>query len=219
MKLVLPGQSATRSLIPWKQAAPCCLLLLCSIALTACGSSRPLRYHSIDLPPRAHNQAAPDPFPVSLIVGHFLAPHIYRENKLVYLTEDNEIHMYEAHRWVEPPTEILENLVVQTLRESGRFRSVQLQRSKARGDFLLRGRLVHFDEITGPRPAARIRLEAELYDINKGTTVWSQTYSAEEPLAGKGVPSMVASLQHATDTTLAALSSGLAEYFSTHPAP
>src|SRR3989454_12706069 len=196
MKLVLPGQSATGSLFPCKQAALCCLLLLCSLALSACGPSRPLRYHSIDLPPRAHNQAAPDPFPISLLVGHFLAPHIYRENKLVYLTEDNEIHMYEAHRWVEPPTEILENLVVQTLRESGRFRSVQLQRSKARGDFLLRGRLSHFDEITGPRPAARIRPGPKPYGLNRGRTAWSLPYPAKEPLAGTGRPALAAPLHH-----------------------
>ena len=196
-----------------------CLLLLCAAGLAGCGASRPVHYHSIDLPPREPRSAAPDPLPVSLLVGHLTAPHLYRENKLVYVTEDTEIHIYESHRWVEPPTEILEHLIVQALRESQRFRSVQPQRSSAQGDFLLRGHLVNFDEIAGSHPAARIRFEAELYDMKKGTTVWSRTYSGEEPVQGKGVSAIVASLQRATGRAVTALSSQLAEYLSTHAAP
>ena len=195
-----------------------CLLLLCAGALVGCGASRPLHYHSVVLP--AHEPgAAPDPLPVSLLVGHFTAPHLYRESKLVYVTEDAEIHTYESHRWVEPPTEILEHLVVQALRESRRFRSVQAQRSNAQGDFLLRGHLVNFDQMAGSRPAARIRFEAELYDMSKGMTVWSRTYSDEEPVQSKGVNAIVACLQRATGRAVTALSSNLAEYFSTHAAP
>ena len=195
------------------------LALACVAALAGCGASRPVLYHSIELPAHTARPAAADPFPVSLLVGHFTAPHIYREDKLVYRTGSSELHTYESHRWVEPPTEILEHLLLGALRDSGRFRSVQAQRSSARGDYLLRGRLENFEEVTGSRATARLRIEAELYDSKKGTTVWSQSYSEDEPVQGKGMDAVVDAFQRATGRAVTGVSAGLAEYFSSHPGP
>ena len=196
---------------------PIALALGSFILLAGCGSSRPALYHSIELPPSAPRASLPDPFPVSLLVGHFTAPHLYREDRLVYWTPNGEIRTYHSHRWVEPPSEIVEHLLLQSLRDSGRFRGVQAQRSSARGDFVLRGRLSNFDEVIGPRPSARIRLEAELYDARKGATVWSHSFSEDEPVQGKGIDAVVDALRQATGRVVAGVSSSLAEYFSTHP--
>lgn len=197
---------------------PCALaavMFLLAVAAGGCGAARPMQYYAIDARPGA--AAAPsEPWPLVLLVGHFTAPHLYREDKLVYRTGSNELHTYEYHRWAEPPSEILENVFLSGLRASGRYRTVQSQRSNTRGDYIVRGRLENFEEIVGPPQVARFRFEFELYETKTGVVVWSQTYGEDEPVQGKGVDAVVQALNRNVARGAAQLSSGLEQYFAAH---
>jgi ABC-type uncharacterized transport system auxiliary subunit len=103
------------------------------------------------------------------------------------------------------------------LRESGRYRSVQLLRSSARGDYILRGRLFNFEEVSGSPLAARLALEIELYDVKSSTTVWSQFYSRDEPVSGKDVSAVVHALNQNVQQGLAQITAGIEQYFAGHP--
>ena len=198
---------------------PCLLVaatFLFVAAAAGCGAAHPMQYYAIDVP--ARDVAGPgEPWPVVLLVGHFTAPHLYREDKLVYRTGSNELHTYEYHRWAEPPSEILENVFLSGLRGSGRYRAVQSQRSNSRGDYIVRGRLGDFEEIVGPPQVARLRLEVELYETKTGVVVWSQTYGEDEPVQGKGVDAVVQALNRNVARGVSQIASGLEQYFAAHP--
>ncbi len=186
--------------------------------LTACGgASRPSKYYQLQVPAASPPAAGSDPYPVALLVGRFTAPHLYRDARIVYRTGSEQLGTYQYHRWAEPPTEMLEAILMRLLREAGRYRTVQLLRSNARGDYIVRGRLHNFEELAGRAPAARVTLEIELYDVKSGTTVWSQFYSHDEPVNGKDVPAVVQALDRNVQRGLAQITAGIEQYFAAHP--
>ena len=185
--------------------------------LTACGgASRPNKYYQLQVPVASPPAAGSNPYPVALLVGRLTAPHLYRDARIVYRTGSEQLGTYQYHRWAEPPTEMLEAILMRLLRESGRYRTVQLLRSNARGDYVVRGRLHSLEELAGRAPAARVMLEIELYEVKTGTTVWSQFYSHDEPVNGKEVAAVVEALDRNVQRGLAQITAGIDRYFSSH---
>src|SRR5712664_460261 len=195
------------------------IFLLCAALLAGCGAARPSKYYQLTVP--ANDSADPpgDPFPVTLVMGPLMSSHLYREDHIVYSSNGEDMGIYEYERWVEPPTERIQEVLFRALRSSGRFRSVYAQRSSVRGDYLLRGRLYDFKEINGSSMAARVSLELELRDIKTGNTVWTHHYNHDEPVSGKKVSAVVAALNRNVQRATSEFTASLIEYFSAHPAP
>ncbi len=185
--------------------------------LAACGgAARPIKYYILQLP-AAGPTATANPWPVSLLVGRLSAPHLFRDERIVYRVGTEQLGAYEYHRWAEPPTEMFEAILVRMLRDSGRYRTVQTLRSDARGDYIVRGRLHHLEEVTGGQIVARVALEIELFEIKSGATVWSQFYSQDEPVNGKEVPALVEAFDRNVQRGLAQITAGIDQYFAIHP--
>ncbi len=193
------------------------VIALSAAGLAACGAARPSRYYQLALPAASQPGDAPNAYPLALLVGRLTAPHLYRDDRIVYRTGSAQLGTYAYHRWAEPPTEMIEAILTRMLRASGRYRTVQSQRSNARGDFLLRGRLHRFEEVSDGAVVARVALEIELYEIQSGTTVWSQFYSHDEPVSGKEVAAVVAALDRNVQRGLEQITAGLDQYFASHP--
>lgn len=191
------------------------LALVPALGLCSCGAARPSQYYTLELPAAADR--AGDALGVSLLVGRLAAPHLYRDTRVVYRQGATRIGTYEYHRWAEPPTDMLEAMLLRLLRSSGKYRSVQRLGSNARGDYIVRGRLHQFEEVSGPGLAARVTFEIELYEQASGTTVWSHLYSHDEPVAGKDVPAVIEALNRNVQRGLAEAASRLDDYFAARP--
>ncbi|MGH9792527.1 MAG: ABC-type transport auxiliary lipoprotein family protein [Candidatus Acidiferrales bacterium] len=188
--------------------------LLFTFALLSCGgTARPSKFYALELP--APPEATGEPHDVSLMVGRIGAPHLYRDDRLVYRTGNMQLGTYEYHRWAEPPTDMLEAMLTRLLRASGKYRSVQTLRSNATGDYIVRGRLHDFEEVaTANGLAARVALEVELYERASGTTVWSHFYSHDEAVSGKEVPDVVAALNRNVQAGLQKIAAEMDDYFA-----
>ena len=194
------------------------LFTLCGAALIAasCGATRPSRFYALDVP--GGTAGATNTLPVTLLVGRVTASHILRDDRIAYRSSPTEIGMYEYHRWSEPPTSMMEALLVRRLRAENRYRSVQSLSSNAEGDYILRGRLHQFEEVTsGTNVSARVSMEVELFEKKSGTIVWNNLYNAEEAVAGKEVSAVVDAINRGAQKTLDQVASGLAAYFAQHP--
>ena len=193
------------------------LFLFCVLFVAGCGAARPAKYHQLTVP----GDTAPDPhgevYPVSLVMGPLMSSHLYREDHIVYSSSGEDMGIYEYERWVEPPTEMIQDVLFRALRSSGRFRSVHTQRSSVRGDYLLRGHLYDFKEINGSSMGARLSLELELRDTKTGSTVWTHLYNHDEPVSGKKVSAVVAALNRNVHRATNEFTASLVEYFSAHP--
>src|SRR5271168_3374483 len=166
-------------------------LLLCAAILGGCGASRPNKYYQLTIPGDSASGRAASTNGVTLVIGPFVATHLYKEDQIVYSSGPEEIGTYEYQRWAEPPAEMIGEVVLRQLRSSGQYKSVYSQRSDIHGDYLLRGRLYDFKEVSGGTIAARLTAEWELKDLKTDTPVWSHYYTHDEPVASKDVPAVV----------------------------
>ncbi len=187
------------------------------LTLCGCGAARPSRYYQLTIPSEQAASQSADPLPTTLLVGPLLASHLYREDRIVYSTSGEQMGTYEYQRWAEPPTEMIEEVLLRRLRASGHYKAVYMHRSDANGDFALRGRLYDFKEVSGNPILARVTFDVELRDLKSGATVWTHFYTRDEPVGAKDVPSIVAALDRNVQAGVKEVLAGLEEYFATHP--
>jgi cholesterol transport system auxiliary component len=193
-------------------------MLLGALAVSlasGCGATRPSKYYQLTVPGDLAPAADPRPYPVTLLLGPLRASHLYREDHIVYSSNGESMGTYEFQRWAQPPTEMIQEILLRQLRTSGRYREVDLLRSNARGDFLLLGRLFDFKEISGNALVARLTVEWELRDMKTASTVWTLYYTHDEPVNGKDMSAVVAALNRNVQRTVDEVKSGLVQFFST----
>jgi ABC-type uncharacterized transport system auxiliary subunit len=193
-------------------------LTLCLGILNGCGAARPSKFYQLTIPSDKTSEADPAPFPVTLLLGPITTSHLYRDDHIVYTSNGEAMGTYEYHRWAEPPSEMVSDVLLRELQESERYQHVYSLRSDSRSDYVLRGHLYDFREISGNGLAARVAFEFELRNSKTGATVWSRSYSHDEPVDGKDVPAVVAALNRNVGIGLSDLREGLDQYFSTHTA-
>jgi ABC-type uncharacterized transport system auxiliary subunit len=192
-------------------------VVLLMLVLAGCGATRPAKYYELTVPADAAAAPAAEVFPVTLLMGPLLSSHLYREDRIVYGSNGETMGTYEYHRWAEPPTEMIQDVIFRALRSSGRYRAVYAERSSTHGDYLLRGHLYDFKEIAGSPMSARVVLDLELRDTRTGNTVWDHLYNHDEPVDGKNVSAVVAALDRNVQRATNEFTASLAQYFSAHP--
>jgi ABC-type uncharacterized transport system auxiliary subunit len=224
MKIYLSGvnrRSAKRNernvLRSWSfKAAGFLLPMVIAGSLAGCGATRPMQYYQLTVPPDVHHADA-NASGVSLALGPLVASHLYREDRIVFGSGPQQMGTYEFQRWTEPPAEMIEEVLLRELRASGRYREVFTQRSASHADYVLRGRLYDFKEVSGSPLQARVTAEFELRDMKSGSTVWSHYYNHDEPVSGKDVAAMVAALDRNVQRGVGEVKAGLEQYFSSLP--
>ena len=179
-----------------------------------CAAVPQSKYYQLSPPGEVSSTAVGDPLPVTLLVGPLRASHLYREDRLVYATSDEQMGTYQVHRWAEPPTEMMQELLWRSLRASHRFSAVNLLSSSSHGDFLLEGNLYDFKEISGSALAARVNMGLELREVKTGAIVWTHEYSHDEPVNGKGVPAVAAALDQNAQRGIGEAMASLGVYFA-----
>ena len=184
--------------------------------LNGCGAARPSKFYQLTAVSERPLGADPPPYMVTLLLGPITSSHLYRDDHIVYTSNGQAMGTYEYQRWAEPPSEMIDDVLLRELRVSGRYQHVYSLRSDVRGDYLLHGHLYDFREISGNGLAARVAFEFELRDSKTGSTVWTRYYSHDEPVDGKDVPAVVAALNRNVLSGLSELREGLDQYFSTH---
>jgi ABC-type uncharacterized transport system auxiliary subunit len=198
------------------KAAGFLLAMVIAGSLAGCGATRPTQYYQLTVPADVHH-AETNPSGISLALGPLVASHLYREDRIVFSSGPHQMGTYEFQRWTEPPAEMIEEVLLRELRASNRYREVFTQRSSSRADYVLRGRLYDFKEVSGSPLQARVTVEFELKDMKSGTTVWSHYYSHDEPVDGKDVPAMVAALDRNIQRGVGEVKASLDQYFSSLP--
>ena len=186
--------------------------------LAGCGAARPSKYYQLTLPSSAVSVEKADAVPVTLLLGGLMTSHLYREDRIVYGNGPEQLGTYEFERWAEPPGELVQGVLLRTLRASGRYRAVYYRRSNMKGDFSIRGRLYDFKELSGAQLVARLTLELEMRDLTTGGTAWTHYYTHDEPVSGKDVRAVVAALDRNVQRAMAEVLASLDQYFASHPA-
>jgi ABC-type uncharacterized transport system auxiliary subunit len=191
------------------------IVALAAGLLAGCGAARPSKYYQLTIPGDAALAAERSPLPVTLLLGPLRASHLYREDHIVYSSSGQNMGTYEYQQWAQPPTEMLVEVLLRELRDSGRYRAVDVLRSNSHGDYILYGRLYDFKEISASPVLARITVDLELRETKTGSIVWTHYYSHDEPVSGKDISAVVAALDRNAQRGMGEVKSSLEQYFST----
>lgn len=186
--------------------------------LSGCGSTRPAKYYQLTVPSEGDSVERADAVPVTLLVSGLMTSHLYREDRIVYGNGPEQMGTYEYQRWAEPPTEMIQEILLRELRATGHYRAVHVRRSNIPGDFAIRGHLYDFKEVEGSAISTRVTLELEMRDLKTGATVWNHYYTHDEPVSGKDVPAIVAALDKNVQRAVKEIVESLRQYFASHPA-
>ena len=186
------------------------------LLLAGCGHMQPVRYYEISYP--SVGPVKQEPLNGTLLVRAFATSHLYREDRIVYGSDSDQMGMYQNERWSEPPAEMLRDDLVRELRSSGRFRYVTALRSDSTGDFVLTGHLYDFKEVSANSIVARISFDVELRDLKTGKTLWTCTYNHDEPSNGKGVGDVVAAMDRNVQRSVQEVQAGVLQALAAYPA-
>ena len=187
------------------------IALLCIVA-AACVGGRPIHYYAIN--PPAASAAAPKPDGPALLIGRIATPEALQDGRIRYRSGSNEVGAYEYHRWTERPATIVQDLLLRTLRASGKYRQVQEASTAAAGDYVVLGKLYELDEIDNPGIRTRVSLRLELLDRKTGVVVWNRHYDRDEPVEGKTIHEVVLSLERNLQQVITAAASGIDAFLS-----
>src|ERR1700686_1535299 len=182
--------------------------------LSGCGSIKPVKYYQLTHPPTTALAGSQSPLDASLLVRPFQTSHLYREDRIVYGGEGEQLGLYENHRWVEPPVELLQDALARALRPSAHFKAVTTLRSDAGVDFVLTGHLYAFREVSTGGVVARLNFDVELMDLKLGKTVWSHIYNHDEPTSGKSVADIAAAMDKNVQLSVQEIQDGILQALS-----
>jgi len=184
--------------------------------LSSCGSIKPVKYYQLTHPPTSTLGASRSPIDAAILVRLFQTSHLYREDRIVYGGEAEQLGLYENHRWVEPPAELLQDALARGLRSSGHFRAVTTLRSDAGAEFGLNGRLYDFREVSTGGVVARLNFDVELMDLKLGTAIWRHTYNHDQPSSAKTVADLAAAMDKNVQLSVQEIQDGILQALSTY---
>jgi ABC-type uncharacterized transport system auxiliary subunit len=192
------------------------LVVLIVGAAVGCGSARPVKYYVIDTPVAPANSSATQ-YPVRISVGRISSSSLYRMDRIIYGSGPVQLGTYTNERWATIPADMIQDLVVSSLRSTGQYLSVSKLGTSSRPDFIVRGNLLSLYEVDKPELVGRFALRLELYDPKSGTTLWIGNYSHDEPVNGRTVADVVEALNRNVQVGLQQLTSQIGAYFASHP--
>jgi cholesterol transport system auxiliary component len=144
-----------------------------------------------------------------LLIGRIATPEALQDGRIRYLSGSNEVGAYEYHRWTKRPPTMVQDLLLRTLRASGKYRQVQEVSTAAAGDYLVRGKLYELEEIDNPGIRTRVSLRLELLDRKTGVVVWNHHYDRDESVEGKTIHDVVLSLERNLQQVITEAASGI----------
>jgi ABC-type uncharacterized transport system auxiliary subunit len=190
-----------------------CGLTAIVLMMAGCAGTRPVKYYQISAVP-APKTASGSPHSITLLVGRIECAPLLRDGGILYRTGTHEVNAYHYHRWLETPDRVVQDLLVQVLRASGRYNSVQEQGAAIGGDYLVRGKLIDFSEIDNSTIQVRVSLAIEVYNRKAGSTAWTHYYTRDEPVDGKDIQDVVRCLEHNLSNGLNEIATSLDQFFT-----
>ena len=201
----------------WRKSIACGALAGTAILAGGCGAARPSKYYALTPPSGTTTSTPGDVNGPSLLLGPMMTSHLYREDRIVYSSDHEQMGTYETERWAEPPVEMMQNILLRKLRSAGHCKDVNTLRSGAHGDYLLRGRLYDFKEVSGKNFVARLSFDLEMHETKTNATVWTFSYNYDEPVGGKNISAVVAALDRNVQRAAGEVAGALDQYFAAHP--
>ncbi len=136
--------------------------------------------------------------PGTLHVDRMRSDAIGGERHILYRNSDepSEIRRHSYHRWSDPPPILIQTALISYLRSARAADTVMPATARFPADFVLSGRIHHFEQVTGPDPRVVVELDFSLVD-SSGEILIHEIYREEREVAGSEVYASVEALSAA----------------------
>lgn len=177
---------------------------LLAVLTWGCGGKIPqMHYYTLKVPPPSPAPVAEPKTTYMLEVEPFRSAPNLRDDRIPYYESPTEFNFYDYHRWSPEPTTMITELAARHLESMAVFSQVRLSPTHQLSDYLLKGRLLNFEELDyEPGGKARVALELTLVRTLDHKTVWADTRQLEQAIEKKGVAGVVEALNAATEQLL-----------------
>jgi ABC-type uncharacterized transport system auxiliary subunit len=171
------------------------LLLAMLVGAAGCLGGPAPRDHVYRLqvePPRSARSTPA--FPGTLEVGRVWGNALTRGRPILRSDSDRavEVTPYGYHLWIDSPTLLLKRELTAYLRQTGLAETVVSSDTNTPADWVVTGFVERFDHIAGGgAPRVLVELELRLTEADRGRLLLRETYRAEQPSEGAGVPAAV----------------------------
>ena len=190
----------------------------CSLALLMLGCGGKVRYpkyYALELVPTLKPGASDPPRMGTLAVRPFGTSAYLRQGRIVYREAPNEVAFYEYHRWAAEPGAAVTTAVMETLRSSRLFSSVEPYEVHDKPEYLMTGRVERLDEIDyAGAMRVEAKLSASLVNLRTGTTVWAGDATETSAVETRTVNSVVAAISTALQACIDRLITSMEQKFA-----
>jgi uncharacterized lipoprotein YmbA len=193
-------------------AGVCILALL----MVECGGKiRYPKYYTLSIAPTA-TPALEDPLrTATLAVRRFETSAYLRQGRIVYREAPNEIGFYEYHRWASDPGATVTSGVIDALRLSKLFSSVEFYDGHNKAEYLLTGRLERLDEIDyGGGVRVEAKLTVQITNLRTGATLWSGSAAQSLGVDSRTVSAIVSRMSDAVQASITSLVASMEQQLS-----
>ena len=200
----------------------CMVALLC--ALSACSglfqsTARPEQIYYLRSPAAASagaegGAAPPPPLGLSVRIGHPLAAPGLDSPHIMLVQADHRMNFFAGSRWAAPAPDVVEALLVQTLRASGLWTSVEDTASPFPSDYLLQISVRRFDaDYTegGAAPVVHVALDCIIGRVEGREVVATFSAAGSAPAGANRLHEVVAAFEQASGSALEALAQQAAQ--------
>jgi len=185
------------------------LILAVGLSLAGCGGLLPAPPPAPDLytlSPAAEPPAGSAPSPAGqLLVGDVAAPAALDTTRIALTRDPTQVEYFAKSGWTDRAPVLVQNLLLDTLEASGRFKAVARRSLTLRADYVVIGELKHFeaDYRAGSPPQIRVALELQLVRSSGGEILGQRIFAASAPAAANAVPAIVEAFDAASHQALA----------------
>jgi ABC-type uncharacterized transport system auxiliary subunit len=137
-----------------------------------------------------------------IAVQDFRANQVFSEERIAYRDGENKVNFYEYHRWADQPGDLVTNYFIHRLKDSGLYAGVSRAKEGPPPDFIVEGRVLHFEEIDrGKEVSASVALELELVNGKTRASTWRSEAQCSKPLATRDMTGVTQGIHTCLDET------------------
>jgi cholesterol transport system auxiliary component len=176
------------------------LTALVTVVMLGCASGPAPRDHYYRLETAAPNALAGPKLAGTLEVGRPRAETISQGRRMLYrdASQPGEIKQHAYHHWVDPPSVMLQDQLVEYLRAAGAAENIVTPAVGVESDYLVSGRIVRLERILGGGDSrVAVELELVLTRQKDRELLLLETYREERVASGGGVAEAVTAYDQA----------------------
>ncbi len=199
--------------------AGACILVL--LMLGCLGKTKFPKYYTLAITPTPQPAAKDAPANATLAVRRFETASYLRQGRIAYREGPDQVGFYEYHRWAADPGASVTSGVIDALRSTKLFSSVELYDGRSKPEYLLSGRLERLDEIDyGGGVRVEAKLTAQLTNLRTGAMVWSgsevKTLGVDTRTVSAVVSKMSEAVQASVDSLVTSMEASQATLVAAH---